>query len=167
MAQHVFVSYASHDRPCAYAICKDLEARDIGCWLAPRDVPLGADYAKSIMEGISEAHAMIVIVSALSNKSVHVPREVERAVSRNIPVLPFRIEAVPLSASLEYFVSSSQWLDASEGRIESHFEDLALAVQRMMRATSAASLARPPGTVNARIEREAPIAKRLRSQKDG
>lgn len=138
MAQHVFISYASHDKPCAEAICKDLEARDIQCWIAPRDVPLGADYARSIMEGITEAHAMIVIVSTLSNKSVHVPREVERAVSRNIPVLPFRIEAVPLSASLEYFVSSSQWLDASEGRIESHFEELAQAVQRMTRGTSAA-----------------------------
>jgi hypothetical protein len=137
MAQHVFISYASHDKPCAEAICQDLEARDIQCWIAPRDVPLGADYAKSIMEGITEAHAMIVIVSALSNKSVHVPREVERAVSRNIPVLPFRVEAVPLSASLEYFVSSSQWLDASEGRIESHFEELARAVQRMTRGTSA------------------------------
>ncbi len=145
MAQHVFISYASHDKPCAEAICKDLEARNIQCWIAPRDVPLGADYARSIMEGITEAHAMIVIVSALSNKSVHVPREVERAVSRNIPVLPFRVESVPLSASLEYFVSSSQWLDASEGRIESHFEELAQALQRMTRATSA-NLARPAAT---------------------
>jgi hypothetical protein len=47
-----------------------------------------------------------------SNHSAQVRREVERAVHKQVQILPFRIEDVLPSKSLEYFLSSQHWMDA-------------------------------------------------------
>src|SRR5262245_42037426 len=44
----VFISHATVDREWANAISKRLEADEISCWIAPRNIPPGADYAQSI-----------------------------------------------------------------------------------------------------------------------
>jgi hypothetical protein len=41
----VFLSYASRDTEVANTVCRELESRDIRCWIAPRDVAPGALYA--------------------------------------------------------------------------------------------------------------------------
>jgi hypothetical protein len=68
---------------------------------------------------------MVLVFSSRSNHSPHVRREVERAVSRGIPILPIRIEDVPLSASLEYFIGTVHWLDALTPPLEKHLRHLA------------------------------------------
>jgi len=40
----VFVSYAIEDKLIADAIVAKLEAAMIRCWIAPRDIPPGADW---------------------------------------------------------------------------------------------------------------------------
>jgi hypothetical protein len=57
---------------------------------------------------------------------------VERAVSKGIAVLPFRIADVPLSKSLEYFITSPHWLDAPTPPLERHVEKLAGAVRALL-----------------------------------
>lgn len=44
----VFLSYAAEDRATANAIVAALEARGTACWIAPRDIRSGADYAEAI-----------------------------------------------------------------------------------------------------------------------
>ena len=38
-----FISYASADSSTANAVCSALEREGVKCWIAPRDVPLGAN----------------------------------------------------------------------------------------------------------------------------
>ena len=45
--------------------------------------------------------------------------------ARGIPILPFRIEDVPLSPSLEYCIGDIHWLDALTPPLEGHLEHLA------------------------------------------
>ena len=80
MQQVVFICHASEDRDTAASIADRLEDRGIGCWIAPRDVPLGAQYAQAIVSGISASKALVLVFSQHSNNSPHVVREVERAV---------------------------------------------------------------------------------------
>jgi hypothetical protein len=40
MAHDVFTSYAAKDKATADAVCATLEARGIGCRIAPRDILL-------------------------------------------------------------------------------------------------------------------------------
>jgi hypothetical protein len=51
---------------------------------------------------------MVVVLSSSAMDSSHVAREVERAASKRKQIISFRIDATPLSAELEYFLSNSQ-----------------------------------------------------------
>jgi hypothetical protein len=112
MANDVFISYSQPDRDNAYELVAQLEAGGVGCWIAPRDITPGADWAAAIIEAISNARIMVLVFSASSNGSPQVRREVERAVHKQVRILPFRIENVEPSQSLEYFLSAAHWLDA-------------------------------------------------------
>jgi hypothetical protein len=112
MAHDVFISHSSKDKAVADAVCATMEAAGIRCWIAPRDILPGANWGEAIIDALSTSKAMVLIFSANSNVSGQVVREVERAVSKNIPVVPFRIANVPLSKALEYFLSTAHWLDA-------------------------------------------------------
>lgn len=125
MAHDIFISHSSKDKTIADAACACLESRGLRCWIAPRDIVAGADWSESIIDGISGAKAMVLILSSHSNVSKQVLREIERAANRGIPVLPFRVEDVVLSKSLEYFLSSAHWLDAYHGPLKHNLEKLA------------------------------------------
>ena len=107
----VFISYASQDAAVANSIVENLEQHGLRCWLAPRDVKPGALYADAIVRAINEANAVVLVLSTSSVASSHVGREVERAGSKHKRIIGFRIDAAPLSAELEYFLSNSQWID--------------------------------------------------------
>jgi hypothetical protein len=112
MPHDVFLSHSSKDKVIADAVCATLEAAGIRCWIAPRDILPGANWGEAIIDALSASKAMVLIFSTNSNDSGQVVREVERAISKNIPVIPFRIENVPLSKAMEYFISTAHWLDA-------------------------------------------------------
>lgn len=123
MAHEVFVCHASPDRGVAEAMVNHLESHGVRCWMAPRNVLPGADYAQAIVGAISASKAMVLIFSADANESPHVQREVERAVARKVALVPVRIEDVTPGPGFEYYLSTSQWLDAP-GPIEPHLDRL-------------------------------------------
>ena len=107
----VFISYASQDAVVANAVVENLESHGLKCWIAPRDVKPGAQYADAIVRAINEAKVVVLVMSGAAVASAHVGREVERAASKRKPVIAFRIDAAPLNAAMEYFLSQSQWID--------------------------------------------------------
>ena len=112
MAFDVFISYASKDKIVADAVCVRLESSGIRCWIAPRDIVAGTSYGEAIIEAIHGAKVMVLVFSSNANASGHIPKEVERAVSNGVAILPFRIEDVAPGKSLDYFIGSVHWLDA-------------------------------------------------------
>jgi hypothetical protein len=124
MAHEVFISYSQPDRDCAFELVTRLEGQGVNCWIAPRDIAPSADWAAEIMDAICSARAMILVFSANSNQSPQVRREVERAVHKQLSVLPFRIEDVPPSKSLEFFLSAQHWMDAFPPPREPHYARL-------------------------------------------
>ncbi|MCM1058621.1 MAG: toll/interleukin-1 receptor domain-containing protein [Firmicutes bacterium] len=107
----IFISHSSKDASTAAEICDLLEQNGIECFVAPRDIRSGREYAEEIVNGIDGSHAMVLLMSGAANASPHVLREVERAVSKNIPLLVYKLEEVELSRSLEYFLMTHQWID--------------------------------------------------------
>lgn len=113
MSGDVFISYATAQRSCAEELRAILSAPGISTWLAPDDVPASADYADAILTAINGARLLLLVLSNAAVDSPHVLREVERAVSKRLPILALRIEPVTLNPSMEYFLSASQWYDAT------------------------------------------------------
>ena len=75
---------------------------------------------------------MVLVFSENANGSPQVKREVERAVSKRIPIIPMRIENVRPTRSLEYYISTAHWLDAFTPPLESHLHYLAGALRRIL-----------------------------------
>ena len=144
MARPVFVSYSQPDRQCAFELVARVEAAGVRCWIAPRDISPAADWAAEIIDAISQARVMVLVFSSSSNVSPQVRREVERAVYKELPILPFRIEDVLPSKSLEYFLSSQHWLDAFPPPRDGSYERLCQVLRDL--DTGALGIAQvPPG----------------------
>ena len=145
MARDVFVSYSVPDREVAFELVARLEAQGLGVWIAPRDISPAAEWAEEIIDAISSARVMVLVFSAHSNASPQVRREVERAVHKQLPVLPFRLEDIVPSKSLEYFLSSQHWLDGFPEPREPHYQRLCAHVAARLHAGETAPAVRPAG----------------------
>ena len=132
MAHDVFVSHSAKDKLVADAIVARLEAESVRCWVAPRDVVPGADWGESIVDAIESSRIMILIFSKNANESPQIKREVERAVDKGVYIIPFRVDNIEPTKSLEYFISTAQWMDAFPPPLERHFETLAKTVNAIL-----------------------------------
>ncbi len=112
MQHDVFISYSSYDKTIADAICSKLENSHIRCWIAPRDILPGKEYGEAIIEAIIDCRILLLVFSVHANESPQVRREIERAVSKGKVIIPFRIEDILPTKSMEYALSNTHWLDA-------------------------------------------------------
>ena len=145
MAHDAFISYSSKDKAIADAVCARLEQRGIRCWIAPRDVQPGAPYGEEIIDAIQASRVMVLVLSSNANASPHIPKEVERAVSHGVSVIPLRVEAVMPAKSLDYFISSVHWLDAITPPLDQHLESLANTIRTLLpEGSRTPPIAHPP-----------------------
>src|ERR1700722_1107148 len=107
----IFLSYSSEDEVVAGAVCAALEAENIRCWMAPRDVQAGRPYSGQITQAIREARVLLLVLSQASNRSRQVLREVERAAHCQNHLLTFRIEAIGPGDDRAYFLGADHWVD--------------------------------------------------------
>jgi hypothetical protein len=135
MTHDVFISYSSMDKPIADGICATMEQNGVRCWIAPRDIRPGADWGESIIHAIADSRVFVLVLSHSANTSSQIKREVERAVNHGLPIIPYRIENVVPERSLEYFVSTTHWLDAFTPPVERHAQYLADTVKRILNET--------------------------------
>ena len=121
----VFISYSSIDEDIAREVLEHLEEIGLKCWIAFRDISPGSNWASQIPTAIKESSNLLVIFSDSSNKSSEVEREIRIADKNNTNIVPFRIEDVPLSDSMEYYLSNIHWIDAFKESKEKQIKILA------------------------------------------
>jgi hypothetical protein len=122
MGYDVFISYSAGDKMAADAICAKLESARVRCWIAPRDIRPGMTWGSAIIGAIDGARMMLLLFSRHANASQQVTREVERAVHKELVIIPVRIEDVQPAGDLEYFLGTPHWLDAMTLPLERHLD---------------------------------------------
>src|SRR5687768_6382573 len=127
----VFVSYSHEDKAIADDACAALEAEGIRCWIAPRDVAPGAEWAAAIIDALDRCRVLVLIFSSKANESKQVYREVQRAFEHATPVVPLRVEDIEPAQSLAYYLGSVHRLDALTPPLETHFKRLSAAVKAL------------------------------------
>lgn len=147
MQYDVFLCYSARDQATADRVCHALEGSGIRCWLASRDIEPGQNWGGAIVDAIGRCRLFVILFSAHANRSQQVLREVERAVNRRMPIVPFRIEPVTPSRDMEYYLSATHWLEATAPPLEPHLARLTVSIQRQLAAAPAT--ARPPATLDA------------------
>lgn len=128
----VFISYSTKDTAIAETVCEGLEGSSIWCWMAPRDVTPGTSWAAAIDKAILASRLMVLVLSSHSNISPQVVREVCSAVGQRITIIPFRIEDIPPSGAMNYFLSTVQWFDALTPPLEDHISRLVGNANRLL-----------------------------------
>jgi TolB-like protein len=132
MTPQVFISHSSKDKEVADAVCHHLESADIPCWMAPRNIEFGSDWTEAIMRGITACRVFVLVFSENANVSGHVRREVAKAFSLGLQVIPFRIEETLPQSSLSYFLETVHWLDAVTAPLEKHLNSLTERVKKLL-----------------------------------
>ena len=140
MMHDVFLSHSSKDKEAADAICESLEGQEIGCWVAPRDIKKGLAFEEAIVEAIEGAKVFVVIISSNSNESPHVELEIAQAFKKKEHnIIPVRIEEVKMSPVLDYYLSSTHWLDATTPPLQDHLKTLASRIRELISPKPAAT----------------------------
>lgn len=164
--QPAFISYSSKDVGVANLICEFLEKNEIKCWMAPRDIVPGKEWAEAIIESLDSCSAFILIFSQRSNDSPQVLREVERAVNKRIPLIPFRVENIPPSKALEYFISTNHWLNAIDQPVQNHLPVLLATMRKIYSGENPSNLAGPGASDNQSLQQVSLSASRTEDHKE-
>jgi hypothetical protein len=133
MASDVFLSFAQKDEGIAKSICSSLEQAGIQCWIAPRNIMPGEEYADAIIDALNNCRVFLLIFSKASNDSSQVTREVERAASKDLMIFTLRIDDTLPSKAMEYYLSNHQWMDISKTSLSKEMSTLTDTVSKLLK----------------------------------
>lgn len=108
----VFISYSTNDKTAADIVCHVLEENWIKCWIAPRDVLVGASYPSQIYKAIDNCKILVLIYSNFSNNSRHVCNEIDLAFNKEKLIIPFLIDETVMNDEFQYYLNRKHWLVA-------------------------------------------------------
>ncbi len=111
---HVFISYNQANADFAALMMMQLEKAGFDTWLDKNRLRVGNDWSQEIDRGITEAFALIVVMSPAAKASEYVTYEWSFALGAGIPVLPVlreRTELHPRLSRLQYidFTHAQPW----------------------------------------------------------
>lgn len=120
----VFISHSSRNARVALEIRQLLADRGVSSWLAPLDIPPGASYGECIVAGIQECRMLLLLLTHEANASEPVAKELELASRYGKRIVPLRLSALTPAKSLEFFISSAQWVDAIATPVKQRIDDV-------------------------------------------
>ncbi|NMB79905.1 MAG: toll/interleukin-1 receptor domain-containing protein [Methanomicrobiales archaeon] len=132
MRHAVFISYSKPDMQVAKDICAHLESEGIICWMAPRNVLPGENFPGSIIDAIDASRVVVLVFSKSSDRSPHVIRELTRAVNRDLPIIPFRLEDILPSKNMTYLINIPHWFDAFPPPVQAFFPQLVQTIRALL-----------------------------------
>lgn len=145
----VFISHSSKDAELADRLCAILEENGLECWMAPRNIMPGDDWAGAITKAIKSSKAFLIIYSENSVNSTQVPKEIMLAGGNGSYIIPYRIDDTPLKENYEYHLGTSHWIQADIEKGIFKGEELVEAVNRGIGQTTV--------NVHISVENTAPI----------
>lgn len=127
----IFISYSSKDSADAERICSEIEKNGLTCWIAPRNIVPGSEWAAEIIKAISDARALLLIYSENSARSTQVPRELSIAENKGTFIIPYKIDNAELIGTFEYYLTSAHWITAEPEKNEYRINEICSIVSRM------------------------------------
>ena len=118
MIDDVLISYAREDRDPAITLCNQLQAEGVQARIVSRVTRLDEGFAAEIAGMISMAKVLIVVMSADSNRSGQVIREVELATTNGLEILIAKLDDTKPTGSLGYFLSDKRWFSMKNKEVE-------------------------------------------------
>ena len=106
--QQVFISYKSEEDAEMQKLLKIIEDAGISCWVAPRNIPIGSNYAAEIPAAIDSCPIFILMLSKKAQVSPWIAKELSLAIGANKAILPIMIEDCTLTNEYKYYLTNVQ-----------------------------------------------------------
>ena len=107
----IFLSYSRRDSELVCRLCGDLEASGLQVWMDRNDIEAGTHWRTSIVNGIESCKVFLLVVSAASQQSSNVAKEMSLAESNDKPILPVKIDDSPIQSDFSYSLAGIQFID--------------------------------------------------------
>lgn len=105
---YAFISYSSKQQKEADALRHLLRANNISTWMAPYDIPDGAEYADVISEAIQNAACFVLLLTQDAQNSIYIDKEVERALHYGKTIAPIQLDDAILNDSFSFYLCNQQ-----------------------------------------------------------
>lgn len=129
MKPQIYLIHTSDDNGVASVVQQALDERKMDCRQQSGDVPGAEGVAAKV---IDDSDVVVLILSSAVNGSALIKREVECAVKADKEIIPFRIDSTPLPKYLEFYLSTTHWLDATTSPPEKHMTQLVYTVRHLL-----------------------------------
>lgn len=120
---YVFLSYSSKNIETAINVKNVLIKNGIEVWMAPECIEAGKNYTETIPAAIEGCFAFVLVLSAESQISQWVTRELDMALNRNRQVIPFHIDSSKMTDQYDFMLAGCQRIEAFS-RMGDAFKDL-------------------------------------------
>ena len=124
-----FISYSNQDKFIADKICTEMEKRGLPCWIAPRNINMGEDWANQIVDAIEACNNFLVILSDNSMMSNEVLKELTLASEMKKNIYAFCIDGCEPTKGYKYHLSIAQRINFNQSNLIEAVEGLALKVK--------------------------------------
>src|ERR1051325_9272836 len=96
----LFISYSRKDSDVAHQLVELLDSAGITSWIDKSGIELATHWSKEIVHAIDGSKAFVLLLSAASNVSTNVHKEVHLASEKRKKILVLEVDPVPLSEEL-------------------------------------------------------------------
>lgn len=124
MKRQVFVSYTQADKTIAFGLVDFLEKNNILCYIAPRDIIGGRNYASEITDFIKGCNQVLLIASKDINNSDHVLNEITLITDEKKKLIPIFTEDFELSSEFKYYLGRQQRIIAYPERFNTYYNKI-------------------------------------------
>ena len=111
MAASVFISYSSKNGKEVSEVLGALEKAGISYWKAPEMIPAGSNYAREIPQAIAGCQVFLLVLSAQSQQSIWVEKELDCAINHRKTIVPVQITGEPMSDMFRFYLNNVQLID--------------------------------------------------------
>lgn len=138
----VFISYSSSDREIVNHIIHILDSMGVSYWIAPEMIPVGSNYAREIPKAIQNCKVFLLMLSAKSQESIWVEKEIDSAICYKKSIIPFQIDETPLNDMFRFYLNNVQMIPYSKEKKQG----IAALKQQLSQLTEATDVDEPKRT---------------------
>ena len=128
----IFLSYSRRDSELVNRLYDDLQAWGVDVWMDRNAIEAGSLWRTSIVEGIQSCRVFLLVVSAASQKSRNVAKEVSLAESNGKPILPLKVDTSPIHPDFSYSLAGIQFIDMPQKGYDHSFLELVNVIQQLL-----------------------------------
>ena len=123
---NIFISYSSHDRAKAAALCDKLRAAGMSVWIDESGISAATQWTDEIVKAIEECKIFIILLSHFAIDSHNVIKELKLASEEKKHIIPVELESVEITSAVKYQLAGIQRVPYKD------FERIEEAVRRLL-----------------------------------